>query len=110
MKTVKVLGLRNCSWCNTLKGELQYNNIPYSFIDVDKQSRIADFVEELLETDHYPIALVEDSGSVCYIHRSFDYDTYGKKKLDDRVTKIGVFEIEDMVREIKILINYKNEI
>ncbi len=104
MKTVRVLGLGSCSRCNSLKGELYYNNIPFSFIDVDRQTRIADFVEDLLQTDLYPIAIVEDSGSVCYVYSPDTSFDLGKKNIDERVSKIGVFTLEDMVREIKILL------
>jgi hypothetical protein len=104
MKTVRVLGLRSCSRCNSLKGELDYYNIPFSFIDVDKQSRIADFVEDLLQTDFYPIALVEDSGSVCYVYSPDTALDLGKIHVDERTSKIGVFSLDDMVREIKTLL------
>lgn len=104
MKSVKVLGLRSCPRCNSLKSELSYNNINHSFVDVDKQSRIADFVEELLQTEHYPIAVVEDSGSVCYVYSPDEVRDVGKVKVDDRCSKIGVLSLDDMVREIKLLL------
>lgn len=105
MEKVKVLGLRGCSWCNSLKVELYDLGIPYTFIDVDKDGRIADMVEELLNTENYPIVLIQNGNTIVYVYRPDEALDLGKNILPDGNIKIGSFNLDGMLEAIKANIN-----
>lgn len=101
MTKVTVLGLSGCSLCDSLKSLLFDEDITYSFVDVNKQGRIADFVEELLKVETYPIVILEKGRNVTYIYRAEESGQLGKRSKNDNLIKIGVFTIPDIVTTIK---------
>lgn len=105
MGKVKVLGLRGCSWCNSLKVELYDKGIPFEFIDVDKEGRIADMLEELLDTENYPITMVQSSNAIVYIYMPDKATDLGTRTLPDGNTKIGCFNLVDILEAIELNLN-----
>lgn len=101
MTKVTVLGLSGCSWCDSLRSLLYDEDIKYSFIDVNKSGRIADFVEDLLEVEVYPIVILQKGRNMAYIHRAEESEQLGKHFTKDNSTKIGVLTIPDFISTIK---------
>lgn len=106
MKRVRVLGLTACSWCNALKKELDAKNIPYSFIDVGGENEIADHAEELLETENYPITIIDNGDASYYVYRADNIFQVGTKKLKDGSMKHGTLTLEGLMEGINLFLNW----
>lgn len=102
MIKVKVLGLPRCSWCRALTGELDELSIPYSFVNVDEQPQLADKLEALLETQDYPMVLLEQNyETVYYLYRPEGSAHLGLGRASDGCNTIGCATIDAMVSNIK---------
>lgn len=55
---IRVMGLRTCSKCKTLKESLNYAKVEYSFSDCENHSDNCDSLEALTGTKHYPMVLI----------------------------------------------------
>ena len=100
MKKIKVVLLSGCGWCAHLKDILNANNIPFETIDADKESALADQLEDLLNTTYYPIVIVETDAMSSYYCRATDVAGVGVKSLGSKTEKIGCVDIETMVTQI----------
>lgn len=101
MTKVTVLGLSGCSWCDSVRTLLYDEDIKYSFVDVNKSGRIADFVEDLLEVEVYPIIILQKGRDMTYIYRAEESKQLGKHPTKDNSTKIGVLTAFDFISAIK---------
>lgn len=102
MKKVRVLGLPTCGFCKLLTEELEANEIPFTLIDVDGESKIADFAEQNLGTDNYPIVLIGSDDSLVYVYKPDHMRDFGRMEANDGSTKIGAFTIDGMMEAIKL--------
>lgn len=102
MKKVRVLGLPTCGFCKTLINELVEQNIPHMFINVDGESKIADFAEQNLQTDNYPIVLIGEDDELTYVYQPDHARDFGRMEALDGSTKIGAFTVDGMIEAIKI--------
>jgi len=101
MLKVRVLGLSGCHWCRALTGELDKLSIPYSFIDVDSDSVLADRMEALLETDQYPMTIVSnDTQALYYIFRPDNAANLGMKRMSEGYCKVGCRTIDSMLANL----------
>lgn len=100
MERVIVLGLSGCGHCESLSTSLKEENIPFKFIDADEDGKFADRMEDLLDTEEYPMVILEDLKDSVYLYRvnsikeskvtSFKYGT-----------KIGCISVDNMVAIVK---------
>ena len=100
MKKIKVVQLSGCNWCALLTGALKSHNITYESIDADKDSTLADQLEDLLNTTYYPIVIVETDTMSSYIYRAVDVAGVGITSLGSKTEKIGCIDIDTMVTQI----------
>lgn len=100
MKKIKVVRLAGCSWCEALIEKLDAHKIAYESIDADKNSRLADQLEELLNTEYYPIIILETEERSTYIFRPSKMDDTGYTSLGSKVGKIGCHTLEAMFSQI----------
>jgi len=100
MKKIKVVLLSGCHWCALLKGALESHNITYETIDADKESTLADQLEDLLNTTYYPIVLIDTDIMTSYIFRAVDVAGVGITSLGSKTEKIGCIDIDTMVTQI----------
>lgn len=105
MRKVKVLGLTACSWCNAVKKELDAEGIPYTFLDADELSELADTLEELLRTEDYPIIMVGNEGSWDYVFRAGFFLDMGLHDLPNGSIAIGTHNLEGLIIGTKELLN-----
>lgn len=104
MKKVTVLRLSGCSYCEELVEKLDKENIEYTSLDANKNGALADEVEELLDTDLYPITILEIEGlSPFFLFRAETYDEVGEAVVGNAV-KVGVSSIDSMVYTLLKLI------
>jgi len=64
MYKLELLGLKICGKCKELASDFKDNNIKYTFIDVDGDCKLADELEEVLDTVNYPIVTLEYEGTM----------------------------------------------
>ena len=71
MEKVIVLGLSGCKHCDALQESLKEEKIPYKLLDVDlkENSDLADRMEALLKTTHYPMVIIERLEGIVYLYR-----------------------------------------
>lgn len=100
MKKVRVLLLSGCSKCDELIDLLNKRSIAYEPIDADRNGKLCDRVEALLNTINYPIIILEDGDQVIYLYRVDDSTSIGKNVLTDTVTKHGCLDVHQMVKDL----------
>ena len=100
MKKIKVVQLSGCNWCALLTGALKSHKLTYESIDADKDSTLADQLEDLLNTTYYPIVIVETDTMSSYIYRSSELPGVGITSLGSKTEKIGCLDIDTMVTQI----------
>lgn len=104
MKKVTVLRLSGCSYCEELVEKLEANSIPYIPIDANENGKLADKIEALLNTDIYPIVILEiNNNPPFFIFRAKDYDEIGESVVEGGV-KVGAISIDAIVEIISNLI------
>lgn len=52
-----VYGLETCSICSILREELERNNIQYYYINISKNDKLGDKLEEIYKCTSYPMVL-----------------------------------------------------
>ena len=66
--------LKNCIYCNILKGKLKEENINYTEIIIDDgnmgHSMTGDKLEELYKTESYPIVILKNKGYNVFISKT----------------------------------------
>jgi len=100
MKKIKVVRLAGCNWCEALIEKLDAHKIVYETIDADQDSRLADQLEDLLNTEYYPIIILETDELSTYIFRPKKMEDTGYTSLGSKVGKIGCLTIEAMFSQI----------
>lgn len=100
MKKIKVVRLAGCSWCEALIEKLDAHKMVYETIDADQDSRLADQLEDLLNTEYYPIIILETDELSTYIFRPTKMEDTGYTSLGSKVGKIGCHTIEAMFSQI----------
>ena len=103
-KKVTVLRLSGCIYCEELIRELNIHGIEYTSHDAEEVPDYADWVEDKIGTNTYPIIILEIGDlAPFYIFRAEDYNDMGESSLGDAV-KIGTVSINSMVEIILNLI------
>jgi len=65
---ITVYSLPYCQYCNLLKNTLDKLKVPYTDVDVDKNTLIGDWLEDNLKTESYPIIYFKKrEGEYIYI-------------------------------------------
>jgi len=65
---ITVYSLPYCQYCNLLKSTLDKLKVPYTDVDVDKNTLIGDWLEDNLKTESYPIIYFKKrEGEYIYI-------------------------------------------
>ena len=102
MEKVIVLGLTECKYCEELKEELKKEVIPYKFLDVElkQNTALADRMEALLKTQHYPMIIIERISGSVYLYRA-DSLNEAKEAPVSFATKVGCPTINSMVAVAK---------
>jgi len=106
MEKVIVLGLSGCTHCDALSKSLKEQNIPFEFRDVDlkEHSSLADRMEALLNTNAYPMIIIERLGGAKYLYR-VDAINEAKETSIPFATKIGCVSTDSMVAITKKYLN-----
>ena len=106
MEKVIVLGLNGCVHCEALSKSLKEQDIPFKFVDVNlkEHSSLADRMEALLDTETYPMIIIERLGGAKYLYRVDTIDE-AKETSIPFATKIGCVSTDSMVAITKKYLN-----
>jgi glutaredoxin len=106
MEKVIVLGLSGCGHCESLVVNLTQEGIPFEFRDVDlrEHSNLADRMEALLDTNTYPMIIIERLDGAKYLYRVDTMDE-AKECPISFATKIGCVSTDSMVAITKKYLN-----
>jgi glutaredoxin len=100
MVKVIVLGLSGCGHCETLINRLKEEKVPFNFLDADKEGKLADKLEALLNTETYPIVILEGLIEKTYLYRVSSINE-AKTVNTGQGIKVGCVTIDNMVASIK---------
>lgn len=95
-----VLGLRGCPHCKSLKDKLTTQKIHFEAVDADENDALADRVEKIVETNIYPIVVIEKPSGSVYLYREDEFER-AKPIIMRFGTKIGCVSVDDMIMRIK---------
>jgi len=106
MEKVIVLGLNKCVHCEALSRSLKEQDIPFEFRDVDlkEHSNLADRMEAILNTNAYPMIIIERLDGAKYLYRVDTIDE-AKETPVPFATKIGCVSTDSMVAITKKYLN-----
>jgi glutaredoxin len=100
MKEINVYSLEYCSHCKHLKEGLEKEGITFTDYNADTYFDESKKLEELLDTDTYPIVEVKADSEVIYFVVG-EYIT--QAKLDDGIYKETYQSIQNLVFQLKNL-------
>ena len=99
MKEINVYYLQYCSKCSDLKKLLDKEGISYNAIDADVDIDQTNYLEELLDTNEYPIVEVKaDTEVIYFVGQQVDSNVVG-----DNMFKEGYDNIQHLAFQIKNL-------
>jgi hypothetical protein len=100
MKEVKVLALDGCNHCKTLVSSLKAKNVSFEVVDEGKEGALYDRMESLLKINHYPMVIIEGTGSgAIYLYREDVYENTKPTPIS-YATKVGCVSIDNMVDQV----------
>lgn len=97
---IKVYSLSYCDKCLKLKQGLKDSNIDFEDLDADKYYDESIQLEELLNTKSYPILVIEDRETTCFINES-----RGPQKVKEGLYTLQYSTIDSLLLQVKNLIN-----
>jgi glutaredoxin len=106
MNEVKVLALDGCNHCKSLVSSLEAKNVPFEIVNEQENSSLYDRMEAILKINHYPMVIIEGTGSgAVYLYREDSYEN-AKPTPIGYATKVGCVSIDNMVDQV---IKYSNK-
>lgn len=105
MKKVKVLVLNGCEVCKGLKNILKSNAIEHTILDADENSDLADYIEDLLGVDNYPIIMVEGDVQIAYLYVTHTSELLGSRIVAKDRMGIGLHNPDLFLENLFKLLN-----
>ena len=105
MKKVKVLVLNGCEVCRGLKNILKSNSIEHTILDADDNSELADYVEDLLGMNNYPIVMVEGGVQIAYLYVAHTSELLGSRIVAEDRMAIGIHNPDLFLENLFKLLN-----
>ncbi len=68
---IEMFTLQGCEKCETLKRDLNTNNIPYSEHDVTTNPFLGDRLEEMYKCEGYPMVIFKGTSQIIWLPESF---------------------------------------
>lgn len=97
---MKVLHLKGCNKCTELLKALEERKIEYTPIEADDNGSYADYVEDLLGIDNYPIIVMEKGKETTFVYGTDDGSKLGPRRLAANVLAIGCLNVASMLVNI----------
>ena len=100
---MKVLHLKGCNKCAELLKALKEREIEYTPMEADDNGSYADYVEDLLGIDMYPIIVNEKGKETTFIYITNDGHKLGPRRLAANVLAIGCLDVASMLSNMKLI-------
>lgn len=100
---MKVLHIKGCSKCEELIKALKEKAIKHTLIEADDNGSYADYVEDLLGIDNYPIVVIEKGKETTFIFNTNDGVKLGPRRLAANVLAIGCVDMTTMLKNIILI-------
>jgi hypothetical protein len=97
---MKVLHLKGCNKCEEVLKALKERAVEHTPMEADDNSTYADYVEDLLGIDNYPIVVIERGKETTFIYITNDGDKLGPRRLAANVLAIGCLDVATMLGNI----------
>jgi len=97
---MKVLHLKGCNKCTELLKALGEKKIEYTPIEADDNGTYADYVEDLLGIDNYPIIVMEKGKETSFVYVTDNGSKLGPRRLAANVLAIGCLNVASMLVNI----------
>lgn len=97
---MKVLHLKGCGKCAELIKVLKEKKIEHIPIEADDNGSYADYIEDLLGIDSYPIVVVERGKETTFIYVTDNGSKLGPRRLAANVLAIGCLDVASMLDNI----------
>lgn len=97
---MKVLHLKGCNKCKELLKALRGNGIEHTPMEADDNGSYADYVEDLLGIDTYPIIVVEKGKETTFIYGTDNGAKLGPRRLAANILAIGCLDVASMLKNI----------
>lgn len=107
-RELRILTLDECKYCKELKERLEIQSARPVYLDANKASSLADYVEGLLDTYNYPIAIIEKTVNTYYVYRPDRSDKAGVFNIGPNVFRVGCLSMTEMANKIFDLVNSPN--
>ena len=100
MKSLKVLALKGCGHCKSVKEGLAASSILFEDVDADDNDELADSVEDIVVVDSYPIALIEERKHTTFVYITNDGAKLGPRRLGPNMLAIGCVDSDSLLKNI----------
>lgn len=97
---MKVLHLKGCNKCAELLKALREKGIEHAPIEADDNGTYADYVEDLLGIDNYPIIVIESGKETIFVYITDNGSKLGPRRLAANVLAIGCLDVASMLKNI----------
>lgn len=100
MERVIVMGVSGCGYCEALVNKLNEDNLKFEYVDANVDNDLADRMEKLLDTEIYPMVILEKMDGSIYLFRANSITEARTSKIGFG-TKVGCITTDSMVAIIK---------
>lgn len=97
---MKVLHLKGCNKCEELLKALREKRIEHTLMEADDNGSYADYVEDLLGIDNYPIVVIEEGKETTFVYGTDNGSKLGPRRLAANVLAIGCLDVASMLKNI----------
>lgn len=95
--SIKVITLEGCEVCKSLIKSLQYRGVDCSIVSAEASGDLCDNIEDLLSTNKYPIAVLNENH---YFFLTYNSDRLGTRGLKNGSKATGCASIDSMLEHI----------
>jgi glutaredoxin len=97
---MKVLHLKGCNKCKELLKALREKGVEFDPMEADDNGSYADYVEDLLGIDMYPIIVIEKGKETTFIYVTDNGAKLGPRRLAVNILAIGCLDVVSMLKNI----------
>lgn len=97
---MKVLHLKGCNKCAELLKALRERGIEHTPMEADDNGSYADYVEDLLGIDNYPIIVMEKGKETTFVYVTDSGSKLGPRRLAANVLAIGCLDVASVLKNI----------
>lgn len=98
--SIQIITLAGCEVCKSLVKSLHFKGVYFSILSAEVNNELCDRVEDLLKTNKYPIAIVNNNHYYYITHNS---DKLGVRQLANGAKTTGCASVESMIEYLTFI-------